>query len=71
MHINVSAVLELSSAKWFLIKSLIITHFHKECYLFEGYFSYQREDANGNLSIFWILYTYLTFCLGLWGEESV
>lgn len=45
MHLNVSAVLEITSAKCFLIKYFIITDFHM--YLFEGYLSYQREDANG------------------------
>jgi len=31
MHFNASAVLEITSAKCYLIKSFIITHFHKAC----------------------------------------
>lgn len=36
MHLKVSAVLEITSVKCFLIKSFIITHFHKACVCLKG-----------------------------------
>lgn len=66
IHLNVSVVLDITSAKCFLIKSFIIARFHKACIYLKGTSVIKEMMLIETFHYFGFFHTNLIFCLGLW-----